>query len=133
MLLQHSVPEFEASKYLVTNEEFLAFVNDGGYNRRELWTEEGTCSTMSKKIYMYCMIANSLAFIVLYCISALHLTVCIRLCGKLVMVDSIMISHLGEISFHEYSFQRNAILKILFSIILLLWEHLLNNWSITCK
>ena len=38
----HSVPDFEATKYLVTNGEFLAFVNDCGYSRRELWTEEGT-------------------------------------------------------------------------------------------
>ena len=36
-----SVPEFEASQYLVTNEEFLEFVNEGGYSRQELWTDEG--------------------------------------------------------------------------------------------
>ena len=36
-----SVPEFEASKYLVTNKEFMKFVEDGGYQRKELWTEEG--------------------------------------------------------------------------------------------
>jgi formylglycine-generating enzyme required for sulfatase activity len=35
------VPEFEASKYLVSNREFHEFVNDGGYQRKELWTEEG--------------------------------------------------------------------------------------------
>lgn len=37
-----SVPEFEASRYLVTNAEFLEFVRDGGYQRKELWTVEGT-------------------------------------------------------------------------------------------
>jgi formylglycine-generating enzyme required for sulfatase activity len=35
------VPEFEASKYLVSNREFHEFVKDGGYQRKELWTEEG--------------------------------------------------------------------------------------------
>ena len=38
------VPEFEATKYLVTNQEFHEFVRDGGYQRRELWTEEGVSS-----------------------------------------------------------------------------------------
>ncbi len=37
----YRVPEFEASQYLVTNEEFLEFVCDGGYSRPELWTQEG--------------------------------------------------------------------------------------------
>ena len=36
-----SVPEFKANKYPVTNGEFLEFVNDGGYQKKELWTEEG--------------------------------------------------------------------------------------------
>ena len=36
-----SVPEFEATKYPVTNHEFLQFVEDGGYKKTELWTEEG--------------------------------------------------------------------------------------------
>ena len=36
-----SVPEFEATKYLVTNGEFLEFVREGGYQRQDLWTEEG--------------------------------------------------------------------------------------------
>ena len=35
------VPEFEVSKYLVSNREFYEFVKDGGYQRKELWTEEG--------------------------------------------------------------------------------------------
>lgn len=34
------VPAFVIDKYKVTNGQFLAFVNDGGYSRRELWTDE---------------------------------------------------------------------------------------------
>jgi 5-histidylcysteine sulfoxide synthase len=36
-----NVPEFEANKYPVTNREFLEFVKDGGYQKKELWNEEG--------------------------------------------------------------------------------------------
>lgn len=36
-----SVPKFEASKYLITNKEYLEFVDCGGYNNKEVWTEEG--------------------------------------------------------------------------------------------
>jgi 5-histidylcysteine sulfoxide synthase/putative 4-mercaptohistidine N1-methyltranferase len=32
---------FQAARQLVSNAEFLAFVEDGGYGREELWTEEG--------------------------------------------------------------------------------------------
>eukprot|EP01006_Ploeotia_vitrea_P023614 TRINITY_DN56143_c0_g1_i2.p1 TRINITY_DN56143_c0_g1~~TRINITY_DN56143_c0_g1_i2.p1 ORF type:complete len:651 (+),score=357.02 TRINITY_DN56143_c0_g1_i2:457-2409(+) len=39
--VRSQVPPFKASKFLVTNEEFLAFVEDGGYSKRELWTDEG--------------------------------------------------------------------------------------------
>jgi 5-histidylcysteine sulfoxide synthase len=39
--LEVDVPEFEASQYLVTNGEFLEFVESGGYSNRDLWTEEG--------------------------------------------------------------------------------------------
>ena len=35
------VPAFEIDRTPVTNGEFLAFVEDGGYRRRELWTAEG--------------------------------------------------------------------------------------------
>ena len=35
------VPTFEASKYKVTNGDFLEFVRSGGYQNRELWTDEG--------------------------------------------------------------------------------------------
>ena len=56
ILLLWRVPEFEASKYLVSNREFYEFVKDGGYQRKELWTEEGKWdyfSTAMGKIY-YC-------------------------------------------------------------------------------
>lgn len=35
------VSTFSASKYLVSNGEFLDFVKDNGYNNREYWDEEG--------------------------------------------------------------------------------------------
>lgn len=35
------VADFSASKYLVSNGEFLGFVNDGGYKNKSYWTEEG--------------------------------------------------------------------------------------------
>ncbi|MCF6319594.1 MAG: 5-histidylcysteine sulfoxide synthase [Proteobacteria bacterium] len=35
------VAEFKASKYLVSNKEFLAFVEDGAYEIEEWWTKEG--------------------------------------------------------------------------------------------
>lgn len=39
--LSVDVPEFQASKYLVTNGEFMDFVEDRGYQREELWTDDG--------------------------------------------------------------------------------------------
>ncbi len=35
------IPDFEASKYLVSNGEFLEFVNAGGYEKDEYWSAEG--------------------------------------------------------------------------------------------
>lgn len=35
------VPPFKASRFLVTNEEYLEFVEDGGYEKHEFWTDEG--------------------------------------------------------------------------------------------
>jgi 5-histidylcysteine sulfoxide synthase/putative 4-mercaptohistidine N1-methyltranferase len=35
------VNDFEATKFLITNEQFLEFVMDKGYEREELWTSEG--------------------------------------------------------------------------------------------
>ncbi len=37
----HSVDDFQTSKYLVSNGEFLPFVEAGGYNEPRLWCEEG--------------------------------------------------------------------------------------------
>ncbi|MBK6896651.1 MAG: 5-histidylcysteine sulfoxide synthase [Alphaproteobacteria bacterium] len=39
--LETTIPDFKASKYLVSNGEYLGFVNDGGYETREFWDEEG--------------------------------------------------------------------------------------------
>lgn len=36
-----SVADFKASKYLVSNGEFLEFVDAGGYKEKKYWTEEG--------------------------------------------------------------------------------------------
>ena len=36
-----NVSEFKASKYLVSNGEYLEFVHDGGYAKDEYWEEEG--------------------------------------------------------------------------------------------
>jgi len=33
--------DFAASRYLVSNREYLAFVEDGGYHRQDFWTQEG--------------------------------------------------------------------------------------------
>jgi 5-histidylcysteine sulfoxide synthase/putative 4-mercaptohistidine N1-methyltranferase len=38
---EFDVWDFLASRYLVTNQEYLAFVEDRSYERREFWTEEG--------------------------------------------------------------------------------------------
>lgn len=36
-----NVNSFKASKYLVSNHEFLEFVEDGGYQNKSFWTQEG--------------------------------------------------------------------------------------------
>ncbi len=38
---EFDVWDFSASRYLVSNEEYLRFVEDGGYHKKALWTEEG--------------------------------------------------------------------------------------------
>ena len=35
------ISDFKASKYLVSNREFLEFVEDGGYQKEDYWTPEG--------------------------------------------------------------------------------------------
>lgn len=47
-----SVEAFKASKYLVSNGEFLAFVESGGYQTPEFWTEEGQSWLEYKKAEM---------------------------------------------------------------------------------
>ncbi|MGI9279476.1 MAG: 5-histidylcysteine sulfoxide synthase [Endozoicomonas sp.] len=38
---EESVPPFKASQYLVSNQEFLEFVQAGGYSAEKYWTDEG--------------------------------------------------------------------------------------------
>ncbi len=38
---ESEVESFKGSKYLVSNKEFLAFIEDGGYQNEAFWTEEG--------------------------------------------------------------------------------------------
>lgn len=38
---EEQVEDFSASKYLISNEDYLEFINSGGYHNEELWTEEG--------------------------------------------------------------------------------------------
>jgi len=39
--LEENIKEFKASKFLVSNQEFLNFVEEDGYDNKEFWTEEG--------------------------------------------------------------------------------------------
>ena len=43
------VADFKASQYLVSNQEFLAFIEDGGYQTDNWWTEEGWSWVQFKK------------------------------------------------------------------------------------
>lgn len=38
---EFNVKAFKASEMLVSNGEYLQFIDEGGYQRPELWTEEG--------------------------------------------------------------------------------------------
>ena len=38
---RRSLPEFRIARALVTNGEFARFIEEGGYERKEFWTEEG--------------------------------------------------------------------------------------------
>lgn len=40
-VFRKQLPGFNASKYLVSNGEFMEFINDGGYKNEKFWTEEG--------------------------------------------------------------------------------------------
>nr|CAB3260957.1 uncharacterized protein LOC100176451 [Phallusia mammillata] len=39
--LKLDVPAFEASKFMVTNREMVEFIQDGGYEERQYWSDEG--------------------------------------------------------------------------------------------
>jgi 5-histidylcysteine sulfoxide synthase/putative 4-mercaptohistidine N1-methyltranferase len=38
---RENIADFKASKYLVSNGEFMEFVKDGGYEKEEYWSQEG--------------------------------------------------------------------------------------------
>ena len=38
---EENIKQFEASKFLVSNHEFMQFVKDDGYHNKQFWTEEG--------------------------------------------------------------------------------------------
>ncbi|MDM5272181.1 5-histidylcysteine sulfoxide synthase [Sulfurovum sp. zt1-1] len=44
------VPDFKASKYLVSNQEFLEFVEDRGYETSSFWSEEGNAWRSYEKV-----------------------------------------------------------------------------------
>ncbi|MBD3756210.1 MAG: putative 4-mercaptohistidine N1-methyltransferase, partial [Gammaproteobacteria bacterium] len=50
---EHSceVPEFLASKYLVSNQEFLEFVEDKGYETASFWSEEGNAWRIYAEVF----------------------------------------------------------------------------------
>jgi 5-histidylcysteine sulfoxide synthase/putative 4-mercaptohistidine N1-methyltranferase len=49
-MLNTEVSDFNASKFLVSNQEFLAFVEDAGYQTERHWTEEGWNWLQYKKV-----------------------------------------------------------------------------------
>ncbi len=48
--LETEVEQFKASQFLVSNQEFLAFVKDGGYQDKTWWTDEGWQWLQFKKV-----------------------------------------------------------------------------------
>jgi len=51
---QIQVDDFKSSKYLVSNQEFLTFIKDGGYQKNKYWTQEGQQWLNFKKPTMPC-------------------------------------------------------------------------------
>lgn len=51
----YEIPAFKASKFKISNGEFLEFVRDGGYARRELWTGAllKLCSNICCDIWLF--------------------------------------------------------------------------------
>lgn len=48
--LETEVEQFKASQFLVSNQEFLAFIKDGGYQNKTWWTDEGWQWLQFKKV-----------------------------------------------------------------------------------
>ena len=48
------MPPFKASKYLVTNQEFLEFVKDGGYENSKYWTKAGETGSLASVTVSFC-------------------------------------------------------------------------------
>jgi len=58
-IYEEKVKDFKASKYLVSNGEFLEFVKDGGYENDEFWSNEGArWKEYSKTKHPYFWIEN---------------------------------------------------------------------------
>ncbi|KAJ7357749.1 hypothetical protein OS493_023223 [Desmophyllum pertusum] len=49
-----NVPAFRASKYLITNREYLEFVDDGGYENCKYWTKDGWQWKQFRKLHHPC-------------------------------------------------------------------------------
>lgn len=47
---KESVADFEVSKYLVSNAEYMEFLNAGGYEERKFWSEEGWSFVESREL-----------------------------------------------------------------------------------
>ena len=46
---RHFMEDFELASRPITNEEFMAFIEDGGYKRSELWLSEGWATVQEKE------------------------------------------------------------------------------------
>ena len=56
------MPPFKASKYLVTNREFLEFVKDGGYENSKYWTKEGETGSLASVTVSFCWYGWNISF-----------------------------------------------------------------------
>lgn len=46
----HDVSDFKVSQFLVSNAEFMTFVNDGGYDKPQYWDDEGLAFLESRQV-----------------------------------------------------------------------------------
>ena len=76
-ILFFSVPAFKASKYLITNREYLEFVKDGGYKNSKYWTKEGKNSCVSRAEGGERVVYTDAILRVKLLISLLHIPRCI--------------------------------------------------------